>query len=75
MFPNFAILPYYLVGKPSFLLISHPIISIFLSLPLKLRLDMGIQRYSAPEIRQENHVTPLVQVLVHNIQSLRCEQY
>ena len=75
MFPNFAVLPYYLVGKPSFVLISHPIISIFHSLPLKLSLDMGIQRYSDPVIRQENHVTCSVQVLVHNIQSLRCEQY
>lgn len=41
--PVFPILPYYLVGQSSFVLIYHPIISIFLSLPFKLRLDPSMR--------------------------------
>lgn len=68
MLPIFANLLYYIVERSSFVLISHPIISMFPSLPLKLRLSMDIRRYAVLEIRQGNYVTGLVHRQDYNIQ-------
>lgn len=69
--PVFPILPYYPVGQFSFVLIYYPIISMFLSLSFKLRLDLGIgSMLPQKQIRLGNNVTGLVPGQAYNRQSL-----